>query len=195
MTHICVSKLTIIGSDDGLSPGRCQTIIWTNAGILLIGPLGTYFSEFLIEILIFSFKKMHLKVSSGLNVLRVNIMPFSYNHNKRLHNPTMHISHSTYCTPNPPNLSSLHVDAGQSSTLSPSMVAIFPTYINLQEMTDWPATCIVTGCIIGYHQAEKHNVTTGCQTSNIRCTQSQNWYVSHFVLQLVVFAQSIEARC
>ena len=36
MLHIYVSKLTIIGSDDGLSPGRHQAIIWTNAGILLI---------------------------------------------------------------------------------------------------------------------------------------------------------------
>ena len=36
MTYICVSKLTIIGSDNGLSPGQCQAIIWTNAGILLI---------------------------------------------------------------------------------------------------------------------------------------------------------------
>ena len=44
MTHICVSKLTIIGSDNGLSPGRCQAIIWTNAGLLLIRPLGTNFS-------------------------------------------------------------------------------------------------------------------------------------------------------
>ena len=77
VTHICVSKLTIIGSDNGLSPGRRQTIIWTHAGILLIGPLGTNFSEILIEILTFSFKKMRLKVSSakwrpfclGLNLL------------------------------------------------------------------------------------------------------------------------------
>ena len=43
--HICVSKLTIIGSDNGLSPNQRQVIIWTNAGILLIGPLGTNFSE------------------------------------------------------------------------------------------------------------------------------------------------------
>ena len=64
-THICVSKLTIIGSDNGLSPGRCQAIIWTNAGILLIGPLGTHFSEMLSEIHAFSFKKMYLKMSSG----------------------------------------------------------------------------------------------------------------------------------
>ena len=80
VTHIiCDIKLTIIGSDNGLSPGRRQAIIWTNAGLLLIGPLGTNFSEILIEILTFSFKKMHLKVSSakrrpfclGLNVLTI----------------------------------------------------------------------------------------------------------------------------
>ena len=65
VTHICVSKLTIIGSDNGLSPGRCQAIIWTNAGILLIGPLGTNFNETSIEIHTFSFKKIHLKLSSG----------------------------------------------------------------------------------------------------------------------------------
>ena len=42
-----------------------EAIIWTNAGILLIGPLETNFSEILIEIHTFSFKKMHLKMSSG----------------------------------------------------------------------------------------------------------------------------------
>ena len=43
--HMCVSELTIIGSDNGLSPGRRQAIIWTNARILLIEPSGTNFSE------------------------------------------------------------------------------------------------------------------------------------------------------
>ena len=38
VAHICVSKLTIIGSDNGLSPGRRQAIVWTNARILLIRP-------------------------------------------------------------------------------------------------------------------------------------------------------------
>ena len=84
-THICISKLTIIGSDNGLSPDRCQAIIWTSAGILLIGHLGTNFSEILIEIITFSFKKMHLKVSSakwrpcclGLNVLHVSLKQFN----------------------------------------------------------------------------------------------------------------------
>ena len=65
VTHICVSKLTILGSDNGLSPGRHQAIIWTNAKILLIEPLGTNFSEFLIGIRKFSFKKMRLKMSSA----------------------------------------------------------------------------------------------------------------------------------
>ena len=65
MTHICVSKLTIIGSDNGLAPGRRQAIIWTNAGILLIRTLGTNFSEILGKIHSFLFKKMHLKMSSA----------------------------------------------------------------------------------------------------------------------------------
>ena len=64
MRLICVSKLTITGSDNGLTPGRRQAIIWTNAGMLLIGPLGTNFGEILIEIYKFSLKKMHLKMSS-----------------------------------------------------------------------------------------------------------------------------------
>ena len=77
VTHKRVDELTIIGSDSGLSPDRRQAIIWTNAGLLLIGPLGTNVSEILIEILAFLFKKIRLKVSSakrrpfflGLNVL------------------------------------------------------------------------------------------------------------------------------
>ena len=65
VTHICVGNLTIIGPDNGLSPGRCQAIIWTNAGILLIEPLRTNFSEISIKSHAFSFKEMHLKMSSG----------------------------------------------------------------------------------------------------------------------------------
>ena len=79
MTSILVSiPITIIGSDNGLSPDRCQAIIWTYAGILLIWNLGTNFSEILSKIRAFSFKKMHFKMSSakwrafclGLNVLK-----------------------------------------------------------------------------------------------------------------------------
>ena len=63
--HICVGKLIIIGSDNGVPPGRRQAIIWTNAALSLIGPLETNVSEILIDILTFSFKKLHLKVSSA----------------------------------------------------------------------------------------------------------------------------------
>ena len=61
VTHICVGNLVIIGSDNGLSPGRHQAIIWTNAWILLIGPLGTNFSEISIAILTFHSRKSVLK--------------------------------------------------------------------------------------------------------------------------------------
>ena len=80
--HICVSKLTIIGSDNGLMPGRRQAIIRTNAGIFLIQTLGTNLSEILWEIHSFSFSKMHLKMSSatwrlfglGLNELMIQVL-------------------------------------------------------------------------------------------------------------------------
>ena len=65
VTHICVGNLTIIESDNGLSPDRRQAIIWTNAGILLIGPLGTNFSEILIGIHKFSFTKMKCRLRNG----------------------------------------------------------------------------------------------------------------------------------
>ena len=76
VTHICISTLIIIGSDNGLSPIRRQAIISTNAGLLLIRPLETNFSEILIEIHTFSFKKIHMEMFAkwqpfclGLNVL------------------------------------------------------------------------------------------------------------------------------
>ena len=65
MIHICVSNLTIIGSDIALSRGWHQDIIGTNSGILLIGFLERKLSEILIEIHTFSLKKIHLKMSSG----------------------------------------------------------------------------------------------------------------------------------
>ena len=61
VSHICVSKQAIIGSDNGSSPGRRQAIVWTNAGILLIWTLETNFGEMLIKIHTFSFTKMHLR--------------------------------------------------------------------------------------------------------------------------------------
>ena len=85
VTHTCVGKLTIIGSDKCLAPGRRQAIIRSNAGILLIGPLGRNIGEILIGIQTFSFKNMHLKMSSanwrpfclGLNVLNIDVCAYS----------------------------------------------------------------------------------------------------------------------
>ena len=90
VTHICISDLTIIGSDNGLSPGRRQAIIWTNAVILVIRPLETNFSEILIGIQTFSFKKIRLKMSSakwrpfclGLNVLRKHVVHSHRRHHR-----------------------------------------------------------------------------------------------------------------
>ena len=73
-----------IVSDNGLSPGHRRAIIWTNAGILLIEPLETNFSEILIEFHTFSFKKLHFEMSSvkwrpfclGLNVLMHSVVNF-----------------------------------------------------------------------------------------------------------------------
>ena len=83
VSHTWVSNWTIMGSDNGLSPGRRQAVIWTNAGILFMEPLGINFIEILLGIPIFSFKKMRLKMSPakwgpfclGLNVLTMIIPP------------------------------------------------------------------------------------------------------------------------
>ena len=56
VTNICIINLTIIGSDNSLSPGRPQAITWTKAGILSTAPLGTNFSEILIKIHIKSYQ-------------------------------------------------------------------------------------------------------------------------------------------
>ena len=64
VAHICVGNVTIIGSENGVSPGRRQAIVWSSAGILLIGPFGTSYSEILVEIHTFLFKKIHSKRSA-----------------------------------------------------------------------------------------------------------------------------------
>ena len=64
VTHNCVNKVTIFGSDDGLSPGRHPAIIRINAGIALIRTLGTNFSEILSEVHTCLFEKVHLKMQS-----------------------------------------------------------------------------------------------------------------------------------
>ena len=65
VTCICISNYAVIDSNNGLSPGQWQAIIWANAGILLIVPLETNFIEILIKIHIFPFKKMQFKILSA----------------------------------------------------------------------------------------------------------------------------------
>ena len=47
--YICASKLTIIVSDHSLSPSRRQTIIWTNAVMLLTWLFWINVSKILFE--------------------------------------------------------------------------------------------------------------------------------------------------
>ena len=54
--HICVGKLIVVVSDNGLPPRRRQAIIKASAGILLIGPLGKFERNS---------KKMHFYMSSA----------------------------------------------------------------------------------------------------------------------------------
>ena len=121
-THICVGKLTIIASDNGLSPGRRQAIIWTDVRILLIGPLGTNFNEILIEIHTFSFKKMRLKMSSakwrsfclGLSVLITGSGPLL---TKSYHKISWRLSREIRVETFP--IAKCCRDAGNISTLKP----------------------------------------------------------------------------
>ena len=81
LMHKCAGKLAIIGPDNGLSPRRCRAIIWTNDRLLLIGHLGRNLSEILIIIHAFSFKKMHLKMSSAKwRALYLGLIHGSINH-------------------------------------------------------------------------------------------------------------------
>ena len=96
VTHICVSKITIMGSDNGLSPDRRQAIIWTNARLLSIKPLRTYLNENLIKKQQFSLKKnarenVVWKMASILSRLQcvnnefLNFLESMFTHNHELY--------------------------------------------------------------------------------------------------------------
>ena len=55
--------LVIIGSGNGVSPARRQAFAWTNAALLLIGPLGT--SSVKLE---FEFYQFHTEYASDIVV-------------------------------------------------------------------------------------------------------------------------------
>ena len=136
MTHICVNKLIIIGSDNGLLPGCRQAIIWSNVGILLIGLSGANFSEILTKIHTFSFKKMHLKILSG------KLLPFCLglnvlikNWSNRLAHPLHPFFHPSLCLPHFQVFSYIcanwlsnccHTWYMNSSLTSPGLIKLFP---------------------------------------------------------------------
>ena len=146
---------TIICSDNGLSSDRRQTIIWTNAGILLIGPLGTHCNEILIEIHIFSIKKMHLKMSSGkcrLLCLGLNMLtdPFARSHAKIRRVPAF-------------------VEYG----CAVQYYLIWPE-VNL---TEWARICVSTLCGYNHVVNDKHYEARGRRYSYIwhEIIRNRNW--------------------
>ena len=72
VTHICVTKLTIVGSDNGLSPGQGQAIIYSNAVILLVGLVRAYSSEILVLNNIFPLKKCIWKYCQEISSLFIS---------------------------------------------------------------------------------------------------------------------------
>ena len=69
VTHTCISNLIIIGSDNALSSGRRQAIIWIIAGILLIGPSAQWVNSVLLYVrskVFHDVSLMYDKCSSGI---------------------------------------------------------------------------------------------------------------------------------
>ena len=69
--HVTVNWV-IIGSSNGLLPDRRQTITWTNADVLSIGPSRTHFHKITVDISNLPFKKILLKMLSA------KCWPFNY---------------------------------------------------------------------------------------------------------------------
>ena len=145
---------------------RCQAIIWTNAGILVIRTLGTNFSEILSKIHTFSFKKMHLKMSSAkwwlfclsLNMLRVNSLGPSNAIWRQISGSTL--AQVMACCLTAPNHYLTNVDLSSVRLSDIHLRAIS------QEIPQPSITEII--CKIKY-----------CETSNIRCTLVGNKIVDH----------------
>ena len=84
VTHVSMytCNLTIIGSDNGLSPDRRQASTWTNAEISLIVPVETNCSDFFYSKSVhFHSTEMHLKTSSVKwrpFCLRLNVLTISH---------------------------------------------------------------------------------------------------------------------
>ena len=146
VTHICVSKLTVVGSDNGLSPDRRQAIIWTNDGILSIEPLGTNFNGVLIKNHTFSFKKMHLKMlygkwqpfCLGLNVL-ITAIKLDWNSVFKVWVPL-------YGGPIHGLNSPLPSAANMSQCIGSALIQIMACHLFRAESLSKPEICWLFGC-------------------------------------------------
>ena len=167
VTHICVCKLTIIGSDNGLVPGLHPTIIWTNAGIFIIQPVGINFSEILSKFYTSSFKEMHLKMSSGKQ------WPFCFGLNGLSCNYMYHQTSSMltfhYCK--------------ETSTYWPSLTKLCNLDIGNLQKFKWQCPCWPT---LRVQKSKLVNTGAYRKVSNIRHTNSQNLNDSRLVLELSV---------
>ena len=149
MPHIFVGKLNIINSENGLSPSRQQAIIWTNAGLLSVGTLRTYFGEILIIIQQFSLKKMHLIMSSakrclcclGPNVLMRHNGQHTHDLQIRIFNPVLYIN----------LLSDKHYNKCVSSWVRVRFLSVAEQCINQREMT-LPMYRTFSSACFGYYR-------------------------------------------
>ena len=204
VTHICVSKLTIISSANGLLPEWRQAIIWTNAGILLIGPLGTIFSEILIGIQTFLCKKMHLTMSSAkwhpcclcLNIL-INTSPIQRNGQENNHHNVYSSHSSLLCQAICRHIMKLWILYIQRLFLPEKSMILYNILLFFgisrnSHILLWNWECYTFKgyfcmwnqwfCIISCYILVFQETVTYCH--NIRCTKSQNLNVSHLILQL-----------
>ena len=144
---------TSMDSDNGLSPGRRQAIISTNAGILLIGPLGTNLSVIVIEIIIFSLTNLHMKVSSA-KVATILSRPQCVNDNSYM---------NTYHILQPPNYLIIVVNRFR--------------YINNQFAKDKCSIPMDMTVVLGYHKfslqatIDHHgpSIYSGHYTTSVNC--------------------------
>ena len=193
---ICIGKLTIIGSNKDLSPGQHQAIMGTNVRILLTEPLGINFSEILVRIQTFSFKKMHLKMSSGkwrpsclgLDVLRKRekytwcccqwqVVSFSAYFLVASY-ATQHYAIWHYAT--------WHDRSWSILVLSCCLMASKTSHKSALIYNQWSSVTSTRGNAAWYVQGINHYDSSYDyrKTFNMRHTQSQNLNVSHLVLQL-----------
>ena len=185
MTQICVSKLTIFALDNGLSPDRRQAIIWNNAGILLIRPLGTNFSEILIKIHTFSFKKVHLKMLSGK--WRPFCLGFNVLRNLMMHQAGLVSIINMFWNPIATQLfdTSIHYH-GYNTLNTKKLVSVKYLAKSTQPIKSFPQQNTVTECIKQVFVWSLENFTNKLRENGIQPIKCQLGYGKWLFLDLII---------